>query len=193
MPPLATALVRTGLALKINQAKRATASYLRDRSEQAQGIAVSYAVAAGLFAAAGIFLIAALLVGATALFRWVEIQYGLFPAFGAMGGLLLLLAIVFAVIASSRLKRPAREFPSLGSRLRVAVSASPAQQNAVPRSQAAEFRPARPPRASGLASEGGPAKAGLLLAATLAGWAFARRRQIAKQTAAPRRPGNASA
>ena len=57
MPPLASALVRTGLALKLNQVKRATSSYIRDRSEQTQGIAVSYAVAAGLYAAAGVFLI----------------------------------------------------------------------------------------------------------------------------------------
>ena len=62
MPPLASALVRTGLALKLNQVKRATSSYIRDRSEQTQGIAVSYAVAAGLYAAAGVFLIATLLV-----------------------------------------------------------------------------------------------------------------------------------
>ena len=58
---------------------------LRDQTDQATSTATSYAVATGLFAAAGIFLIAALLVGATALFRWIEINYGLFQAFGATG------------------------------------------------------------------------------------------------------------
>ena len=58
--------------LKLNQVKRATHSYIRDRTDQATGTVASYAVAAGLFAASGVFLIAALLVGLAALFRWVE-------------------------------------------------------------------------------------------------------------------------
>ena len=113
MLALSSGLLRTGLALKLNQIKRATSSYLRDRTNQATGTATSYAVAAGLFAAAGIFLIAALLVGATALFRWIEIKYGLFQAFGAVGGLLVVIAAICAGVASSRLKRPAPQFPSL--------------------------------------------------------------------------------
>ena len=52
-------LLRAGLGLKINQIKRATRSYLRDRTDQATGTVASYAIAAGMFAAAGIFLIAA--------------------------------------------------------------------------------------------------------------------------------------
>ena len=71
-------LLRAGLALKLNQVKLATRSYLRDRTNQATDGLASYAVAAGLFAAAGIFLIAASLVAVTALFRWIEISYGLF-------------------------------------------------------------------------------------------------------------------
>ena len=70
-------LLRVGLGLKLNQVKRATRSYLRDRTNQATDTATSYAVAAGLFAAAGVFLIAACLVGLAALFRWIEIKYGL--------------------------------------------------------------------------------------------------------------------
>jgi hypothetical protein len=84
-------LLRTGLALKLAQIKLATRSYLRDRTKQATGTVTSYAVAAGLFAAAGIFLLAACLVGVTALFRWVEIQYGVFWAFGTVGALLLVI------------------------------------------------------------------------------------------------------
>ena len=72
MLALSSGLLRTGLALKLNQIKRATRSYLRDRANEATGTATSYAVAAGMFATAGIFLIAALLVGVTALFRWLK-------------------------------------------------------------------------------------------------------------------------
>ncbi|QND75713.1 phage holin family protein [Tardiphaga robiniae] len=186
--------MRTGLALKLNQVKRATSSYIRDRSEQTQGIAVSYAVAAGLYAAAGVFLIATLLVGATALFRWIELRYGLFQAFGATGGLLLVLAALFAILAASRLKRPTKQFPSLGSRLRVAINANPGKHeqqvtSAAPHRTAApnEFRPSTRP-AQPLPNNG-PVKAGLVLAATLAGWAFARRRSLA-QPAPARRPAS---
>lgn len=185
MPPLAAALLRTGLTLKLDQVKRATASYVRDRSEQTQGIAVSYAMAAGLYAAAGIFLIATLLVGAAALFRWVEMNYGLFPAFGASGGLLLLLTVICAALAASRLKQPSKRFPSLGSRLRVAVNASPGKHgqsvSAAPHRVAApnEFKPIpRATAARGTNAGNGPVKAGLVLAATLAGWALARRHSL---------------
>jgi hypothetical protein len=123
-----------------------------------------------------------LLVGAAALFRWVELRYGLFQAFGASGGLLLVLAIVFAALAASRLKQPSKQFPSLGSRLRVAVNASPVKHeqtvSAAPHRAASpnEFRPSTRPAQPVPSS--GPVKAGLLLAATLAGWAFARRRSF---------------
>lgn len=202
MHPLASALLRTGLALKINQVKRATSSYARDRVEQSQGAAISYAVAGGLYAAAGIFAIALLLVGATALFRWVEINYGLFQAFGALGALLLVLAIACAMLAASRLKQPAKQIPSLGSRLRVAISATPGKHSPTPvaqaRSTAAEVlsEPASPNALPfGINSKRKPraqsqsltmptqAKAGLVVAAGLAAWAMARRRSIR-----PRRP-----
>jgi hypothetical protein len=194
MPPLASALVRTGLALKLNQVKRATASYLRDRSEQGTSVAISYATAAGLYAAAGIFLIATLLVGAAALFRWVELQYGLFPAFGATGGLLLLLAIACALLAASRLKKPSRPFPTLSSRLRVAVNATPqpVRDGAKKTASPTEFRPSTSPKprpGTSAATGNGPLKAGLVLAATLAGWALARRHSLAKDVT-PAKPAS---
>ena len=105
-------LLRAGLALKLNQLKLATRSYLRDRTSQASGTIISYAVAAGLLAVAGIFLIAACLVGATALFRWVEIHYGQFWAFGAIGVLLLAIAAICAGLAAARLRQPSPHFPS---------------------------------------------------------------------------------
>jgi hypothetical protein len=48
--------LRAGIGLKVHQAKRATQSYLRDRTNRATGTLTSYAVAAGLFAAAGSLL-----------------------------------------------------------------------------------------------------------------------------------------
>jgi hypothetical protein len=182
-------LLRAGLGLKLNQIKRATRSYVRDRTNQATGNVTSYAVAAGLFAASGLFLIAACLVGLTALFRWVEIHYGIFPAFGVVGALLLVIAIICATLAASRLKRPPSHFPSLTSRLRVAITANPLKRaptesmqdtaaSLMPRPHALpghiganRFRPAtrRP-------GDNRQVQAGLILAATLLGWAAVRRK-----------------
>jgi Putative Actinobacterial Holin-X, holin superfamily III len=187
-------LLRVGLALKLDQVKRAARSYLRDRTNQATDTATSYAVAVGLFAAAGIFLIAACLVGLAALFRWIEIEYGLFQAFGAIGALLLIIAALCAGLAARRLKRPAPHFPSLTSRLRVAVKANPVQPDQVDAARdtaaAALLAPSTPARA-----ERGPRgrhnrnigagniSAGLILAALL-GWAAIRRRQQGRGSAA---------
>jgi putative superfamily III holin-X len=187
-----SSLLRTGLALKLSQIKLATRSYLRDRTKQATASVASYATAAGLFAAAGIFLIAACLVGITALFRWIEINYGLFWAFGVVSALLLLIAAICAAVAANQLKRRPPHFPSLTSRLRVALKANPlasgqieavrdtaagismtpsaAATHANRRRTKTERRPARNNREIG---------AGLILAATLLGWAATRRRQQA--------------
>ena len=194
MLALSSGLLRTGLALKIRQIKLATRSYLRDRAAQGQGIVVSYAVAAGLYAAAGIFLIAACLVGVTALFRWIEMNYGLFQAFGAVGGLLLIVAIVFAALAASKLKRPAPHFPSLTSRLRAAIKANPVNPDqieavrdtaaailiepsapvaSVRRSRRDGRRPAREPP---------DGRAALIVIAILLGWAVARRHSNARKS-----------
>lgn len=191
MMALSSGLLRAGLALKLNQIKRATRSYLRDRANQATGTAASYAVAAGLFAAAGIFLIAAVLVGITALFRWIEINYGLFWAFGAIGGLLVAIAAICAGMAASRLKRPTPQFPSLASRLRVAINANPikpARVEAATNTATAVLRePATPVSgASRVRRTSRPepvvdsrkVQAGLIVAATLLGWAAVRRQQV---------------
>ncbi|MDP1584412.1 MAG: phage holin family protein [Bradyrhizobium sp.] len=191
MMALSSGLLRAGLALKLNQIKRATRSYLRDRANQATGTATSYAVAAGLFGAAGIFLIAAVLVGVTALFRWIEINYGLFWAFGAIGGLLVAIAAICAGVAVSRLKRPTPQFPSLASRLRVAINANPIKparveaatntatsilrESATPVSGASRVRRTSRP---GPAVDSRKVQAGLLVAATLLGWAAVRRQQV---------------
>src|SRR5260370_16573146 len=110
-------LLRAGLAIKLNQIKMATRSYLRDRANQATASVTSYAIAAGLFAVAGIFLIAACFVGVTALFRWIEINYGLFQAFGVVGACLLVVAGTSAAVPAANPKRPPPHFPPLSTSL----------------------------------------------------------------------------
>jgi hypothetical protein len=182
-------LLQAGIGLKLNQVKLATRSYLRDRTNQATGAVTSYAIAAGLFAAAGIFLIAALLVGTTALFRWIEINYGQFWAFGAVGALLVLIASICAALAAMKLNRPSRHFPSLTSRLRVAIKANPVQPDQIEavRDTAEEIllapsEPVSPDRRRRLRrGRNGSMQAGLIVTATLLGLALARRRQQARQ------------
>jgi Putative Actinobacterial Holin-X, holin superfamily III len=188
-------LLRAGLGLKLNQIKRATRSYLRDRSHQATSSVTSYAVAAGLFAAAGIFVIAACLVGMSALFRWIEINYGLFHAFGVVGALLLVIAGVLAGLAVNKLKRPAPHFPSLTSRLRVAIRANPinlspaeAAQDVAASVLAATSAPAaaarrRSPAGARRGQNKFPFQAGVALAAVLLGIALSRRRQAMRHAA----------
>jgi hypothetical protein len=187
-------LLRAGLALKLNQVKLATRSYLRDRTGQATDSLTSYAIAAGLFAAAAIFLLAACLVGVIALFRWIEIEYGMFPAFGAIGALLVVIAGICAALAASRLKRKPRQFPTLSSRLRVAVKSSPVGPD--------QFEAARDTAAAVLLAPSAPGSrgrrqrpldtkrlsAGLLLIGTMLGWAAVRRRQQAQSMQRPRPP-----
>jgi hypothetical protein len=194
-PP--SGLLRAGLALKLNQIKLATRSYLRDRTNQATTTVTSYAIAAGLFAAAGIFLIAACFVGILALFRWIEINYGMFQACGAIGALLLAIAAICAAVAASKLKRPPPQFPSLGSRLRVAIKANPVEPDQIdavrdtaasilsaPSSPAMRAR-RRPPNArAALMRDNKAVPASLILIGALLGWAAVRRRHQARRTEA---------
>ena len=191
MLALSSGVLRTALVLKVNQIKRATSSYLRDRTNQATGTVTSYAIAAGLFAAAGIFLIAALFVGTIALFRWIEIHYGQFWAFGAVGALLVVIASVCAGFAAIKLNRPSPHFPSLTSRVRVAIKASPVNPDQIdavrdtaatilraPSSPTTHTRRTRRPR---LGRDNRRMQAGLIVTATLLGWVLARRRQQVRQ------------
>ena len=194
---IAPSLLRAALALKLARIKLATRSYLRDRTHQAADTVSSYAIAAGLFAAAGIFLIAACLVGITALFRWIEINYGMFWAFAVVGASLLAIAAICAAVAVSKLKPRPPHFPSLTSRLRVAVKASPVKsaQIATARDTAAAVLQA-PSAPVARANRGLPKmeprpaldsramRAGLIVGGTLLGWAAVRRRHQARRMGA---------
>ncbi len=184
-------LLRAGIGLKLSQIKLATRSYLRDRTNQATGTVTSYAAAAALFATAAIFLIAACLVGIAALFRWIEINYGQFWAFGAVGALLAVIAAVCGGLGAARLKPPTPHFPSLTSRLRVAIRSNPlgADQIEAARDTAASvlMTPAAPRSGTRRAPRSRSARnnrnvhAGLIVMAALLGWAAARRRRHARQ------------
>ena len=190
MPGPSSGLLRAGIGLKLNQIKRATQSYLRDRTNQATGTVTSYAIAAGLFAAAGIFLIAALLVGAAALFRWVEIHYGQFWAFGAIGGLLAVIACICAGCGGHQAQTP--------------CSAVPVAHQPLAGGDQGQSHQARPDRGGQGYGRGDPARPrgagghvhrrrrnrpghdnrsvniGLILMASLLGYAAVRRRQQAR-------------
>lgn len=194
-------LLRAGLALKIGHLRQATQSYFRDQTAHQKGIAASYAIGGGMYAAAGVFLIAACLIGAAALFRWIEIQYGEFPAYGAAGGLLIVLTVVCAIVAASAFRPHPAKFPGLTSRLRVALRANPIKLKA-PTGAVAKAREASIPvtgranplevarhaavdvlRAPSSPIRGRPmrqrltAPVGLAVTASLLGWALLRRHQ----------------
>lgn len=196
------AVIRAGMALKLGQVRQAASSYVRDRTDEGKSIAIGYAVAAGLYAAAGIFLIAAIIVGTGALFYWLETNYGKYTAFAIVGGVLVVFAALCAVLAAVKMKPKKTHYPSLASRMRVAVTANPltgpaaakaaaaatlassmterprAKRNAVEsaRDTADDVLRASSSSAARLrqASPSG-AKAGAALAVTLIGWALARR------------------
>ena len=187
----ANSLLRAGIGLKLSQIKLATRSYLRDRTRQATGTMASYAIAAGLFAEAAIFLIAACFVGTVALYRWIAIHYGQFWGFGAIGVLLVAVAAICAGLAAARLKQPPPHFPTLTSRLRVAIKSNPLQPDQIDaaRDTAASvlLAPSAPPsgtraRRSQAARNNRNIQAGLIVMATLLGWAATRRRALARQT-----------
>lgn len=181
-------LLRAGMALKLNHLKRATQSYLRDQTSQATGKVTSYAVAGGLFAVAGLFVVAAFFVGLMALFRWVELAYGQFWAFGAVGAVLLVLAAACAGLATAQMRRKAKPIVPLASRLRVAI-ATPRIPRGTVKQAVKEVATTIPlvPLAPGERGHGGrtssarsnrPVQLGLMLAAVgLLGFTAARRRR----------------
>lgn len=181
-------LLRAGMALKLNQLKRAAQSYLRDRTSQTTGRLTSYAVAAGLFAVAGLFLIAALFVGLIALYLWVAITYGQFWGLGAVAAVLLVLATVCTGVAMAQMNRRTRPIVPLASRMRVAI-ATPRIPRGTVKQAVKEVATTIPlvPLAPGERGHGGnasptrtnrPVQLGLMLAAIgLLGFTAARRRR----------------
>jgi hypothetical protein len=156
------------LSRKFDRTKRAAGSYVHDQVEQTCAIAVSYAIVAGLYSAVAILSIAALLVGATASLRWFELHYGLFEALGSLAAFLVVAALICAILAIYRLKRPAKPIAPLASRLRAAVTAAPSADQVGPAATIASLS-TKPPRSASVMS-------GVVVASSLIGWALMRRR-----------------
>jgi hypothetical protein len=111
-----------------------------------------------------------------------------------VGALLLVVAAICAALAMSRLKRPQRRFPTLTSRLRVAIKSNPLKPDQIDAARdtaaAILMAPSAPVTGAGrpaLKSRRRPARnnrevqAGLIVAATLLGWAVTRRRRQARR------------
>lgn len=175
-------LLQTGISLKMAQLRGAVDTYISDRGNQGREIAVSYAVAAGLYAAAGVFVIALMFLGLFALFYWVESEYGTLHAFGACAGLLLLLALICAALAASKL-RSSSKVTGLGSRLSDALSETPPSARADTDVAAKATKPKLARKTSPVAYASRPAitsskraiSVGLIVSVGLTGWALARR------------------
>jgi hypothetical protein len=94
-------------------------------------------------------------------------------------------------VALARLRQPSPRFPSLTSRLRVAIKSNPLQPDQIDaaRDTAASvlLAPSAPPsgtraRRSQAARNNRNIQAGRIVMATLLGWAATRRRALARQT-----------
>jgi hypothetical protein len=184
------ALIESTLALKTRQLKLAARAYLDDRAEQGKSAVTSYVAALALFAVALIFLLGACIVGLIALYRWIALWYGQFVAFGSIGGLLVLLAILCIVVAILQVRRRQPDIPSLSSRLISAMTSNPVRL-APPAKAIGRTRPTNPDARSVQRSHGEPrhgsrpvhhthdGRALLLVAATLLAWSVARYRRRA--------------
>jgi len=118
-------LLQAGLALKMAHVRRAVSAYLGNRVDQVANTASAYAIAAVCWSAAAFFITLTLLVGLVALFRWVQLNFGEFQAFGAVAGATLCVALICSIIAVRALKGSSKPIPSLPSRLRVAIASPP--------------------------------------------------------------------
>ncbi|MBV9460266.1 MAG: hypothetical protein JO141_22535 [Bradyrhizobium sp.] len=97
-------------------------SYGRDLRGWASGILIRYAVAVILLLGAAAGLIAAIGVGADALFHWLETNYGLATAYEVIAGILAGLGIASAVIGVAMLKAAPPPLPRPHPHARAAAS-----------------------------------------------------------------------
>ncbi len=125
MTPEPVEMIRGALVSKASNIERAGQGYVRDQALRGRKVLTSYVAGMGLLVTAGIFTLVSCLIGAAALFRYVEMHYGLFEAFGAVGGATLSIAIVAALVGLAKLNHKPKPVVPLTSRLRVAAHSSP--------------------------------------------------------------------
>ena len=121
---------------------------VEDAADQAVHVVQDIAVTVALVCCAAITALAAIAVGLVALARWVADLYGPFAGLAAVGGLLLLVTVILAVVAVTR-PRSARRVKSPAEVLQSAAKRSATYADAARRLHAAQAEPAQ---AGGLTS-----------------------------------------
>jgi ElaB/YqjD/DUF883 family membrane-anchored ribosome-binding protein len=121
---------------------------VEDAADQAVHVVQDIAVTVALVCCAAITAFAAIAVGLVALARWVADLYGPFAGLAAVGGLLLLVTVILAVVAVRR-PRSARRVKSPAEVLQSAAKRSATYADAARRLHAAQAEPAQ---AGGLTS-----------------------------------------
>ena len=121
---------------------------VEDAADQAVHVVQDIAVTVALVCCAAITALAAIAVGLVALTRWVADLYGPFAGLAAVGGLLLLVTVILAVVAVRR-PRSARRVKSPAEVLQSAAKRSATYADAARRLHAAQAEPAQ---AGGLTS-----------------------------------------
>jgi hypothetical protein len=81
-------------------------SYVEELRNWATGRATGYGIAMALMLIGVLSIFAAIAVGAMALFHFLELRYGTYIACAALGGGILLLAVVFLLAGYQMLRRP---------------------------------------------------------------------------------------
>lgn len=186
MPGSSRELLKAGLALKAAHVRRAAAGYFRNRADQAAGTASAYAIAAACWSAAAFFIILTLLAGLAALFRWVQLNFGEFQAFGAVAGVTTGLTLICAITATLSLKKKSKPIPSLPSRLRVAVASPP-----IPRTMISQAARETVFAAADGVRRNSPMMGFLIGATALSGFVMGRRLLSVRQEAATKFQGTA--
>jgi ElaB/YqjD/DUF883 family membrane-anchored ribosome-binding protein len=121
---------------------------VEDAADQAVHVVQDIAVTVALVCCAAITALAAIAVGLVALARWVADLYGPFAGLAAVGGILLLVTVILAVVAVRR-PRSARRVKSPAEVLQSAAKRSATYADAARRLHAAQAEPAQ---AGGLTS-----------------------------------------
>jgi hypothetical protein len=110
-----------GLGVGSERTTRALKLYASDQVKRGQGLAASWAIAAGLLVMAALSGLGIIIVGFIALFSLLRLHFGLFESFGAVTGVLFVLVLLLCGGTVWLVRRPTRHIPSLTSRLRVAT------------------------------------------------------------------------
>ena len=150
-------------------------AYGREVRAWSTGLLTRYAIAAALLLAAFAGLMGAIAVGLGALFHFVELRYGTWIAYESIGGLLVVLAMLAAVLGIAKLRQEAPSPPDPRRHAKAAsrIVAADSIGALAASSQAVAARPLLP-AAIALASMG------------LLGWLIASRRNAGRTHTAGR-------